>query len=253
MAVGNLESVVRVRADAAHPILRRAALTLLAAAFAAAFFVMNALMRGRAAPSLETPLDRAIPFWPPAVVAYGLVYLFLFIPVLQIRDLRLFARAVYAFCAYNLVALAVFLLVPTRYPRPESLPVDSFFSWCVGLVYAADPGYNNFPSLHVANATFIALLARRVDRRVGAIVLALAAAIAGSTVLVKQHWIADVIAGAALGGAAYRIGVARGAAAEAERQDLAFPRRFLLALAAAYGLGVGALAIARAAGGEAPK
>ena len=231
---------------ASAPAARRAALTLLAAAFAAAFFVTNELLRGREAPSLETPLDRAIPFFPPAVVAYGLVYFFLLVPVLEVRDLRLFARAVYAFCAYNLVALAVFLLLPTRFPRPAALPVDSFFTWAVALVYAADPGYNNFPSLHVANAVFIACVARRVDRPAGAVITALAAAIAASTVLVKQHWIVDVIAGGALGWAACRLGVAPAVPAGARREDLAYPRSLLVGLAAAYALFAGALAIAYA-------
>ena len=53
------------------------------------------------------------------------------------------------------------------------------------------------PSLHVANSTFVALVSRRLDPLVGRITLPICAGIIISTALVKQHWVADALSGAA--------------------------------------------------------
>jgi membrane-associated phospholipid phosphatase len=63
--------------------------------------------------------------------------------------------------------------------------------------------YNCFPSLHVAYAFVSALTCSRVHPGVGAAAALWAALIGVSTVYTKQHYVADVIAGALEAYAAY--------------------------------------------------
>jgi membrane-associated phospholipid phosphatase len=197
------------------------------------YLVTNQLSVGREALTLATPLDRAIPFVPVAIVVYSSIYLFLFLPVLQIRDLALFSRTAKAFCVYNGLSLLVFVLVPVQVERPEVV-IDSLWTWGVAFNYACDPPYNSFPSMHVSNAVFATLIALRLDPPVGRVTGAWALAIIASTLLIKQHWIVDLVAGGALGWAGYRFGVLPAIPRDAAPGALVFPRRYLSAVVVAY-------------------
>jgi membrane-associated phospholipid phosphatase len=74
----------------------------------------------------------------------------------------------------------------------------------VRLLYRLDAGWNVFPSLHVAHSVLVTLLYLQHDRRRSPLVAAGTALIALSTVLVKQHYIVDVPAGALLAWLCYR-------------------------------------------------
>ena len=52
-----------------------------------------------------------------------------------------------------------------------------------------------FPSLHVAHTTMLALLLIKDRPRLGPVALAMATALALSTLTTKQHFIADVLSG----------------------------------------------------------
>jgi membrane-associated phospholipid phosphatase len=66
------------------------------------------------------------------------------------------------------------------------------------VLYALDPPYNLCPSLHVSIAVLAAMsMSRALGRRAPLSSLA-AAVVAVSTCLVKQHFLIDVFAGAAL-------------------------------------------------------
>ena len=56
-----------------------------------------------------------------------------------------------------------------------------------------DPPGNVFPSLHVAHTTMLALLLLKDRPRLGLVALAMATALALSTLTTKQHFIADVL------------------------------------------------------------
>ena len=62
-------------------------------------------------------------------------------------------------------------------------------------VYAGDNPYNDFPSLHTSLSTIMAIHWWRTDRRLGIIAAVWTALIVASTVLVKQHYVADVASG----------------------------------------------------------
>jgi len=220
--------------------MRRTILTLIAVGVFSLYVISNQVTAARAAaglvPSttLETPLDKLIPFFPFAELIYLSVYLFLFLPVVHIKHPVVFERTAYAFYTYNLACIAFFWVFPVRMIRQEFAIYD-LWSWGVAFNYAYDPPYNNFPSLHVSNAVFAGLVARRLDRPVGLVALAVAAGISVSTLLVKQHWIVDVVAGIAVASAAYYAIVAPAVPKDAPPEELAFPRRLPMVLVWIYG------------------
>ncbi len=70
------------------------------------------------------------------------------------------------------------------------------------LVYASDQPYNDFPSLHTSLSTIVAIHWWRIDRRAGWGAAAWSVLIIASTLLIHQHYLADVGGGLALGIAA---------------------------------------------------
>ena len=174
--------------------------TLLASSFvslAPLYFVIAVLTRGRPTHAPEVALDRALSVQPAWMLVYGSLYVFILIlPVLVVRERELFRRGLQAYLMVMLVAYAGFLLYPTAAPGPDEVAGDGFAAWTLRLLYSLDPPFNCFPSLHVAYAFVSALTCYRVHRGVGAAAAFWAALIGISTLYTKQHYVADVIAGA---------------------------------------------------------
>lgn len=164
--------------------------------------------------SLATPLDDAIPFLPGSVVVYWSILPMALLPIFVLRDPRLFRRVAIAYAAAITVSLAVFVAFPVTSAgirvMTEATAASGFVGWLLRLLHTLDPPLNLFPSLHLALATLSALAVRRVNPTLGALALAWTACIAVSVCTTKQHFVADVIAGVALGALAYAAIVARG-------------------------------------------
>jgi membrane-associated phospholipid phosphatase len=175
------------------------------------YFVVAAAIPAHRALTLSSSLDRLIPLVPAWAYVYGAIYSVAVVPLFIVRDARVLRRVALGFMAINLLAGLVFLAFPTRMERPEwvGLPVGSFTQWSMGLIYALDPPVNCLPSLHVANAFYVGSVARSFDRRVGRFMFALAFLIAFSTLLVKQHYLLDVVSGALLGCGIARLAIPR--------------------------------------------
>ena len=140
-----------------------------------------------------TWLDQVIPFVPALLPVY-LVYLPLYWwTAARQRNDRDLNRIIYGVYFQLLLCLPFFVLFPVRMPRelfyrPEQYPwVDFFWRWF-------DAPNNCFPSLHVANCLLFVQFNWALPRR-GLYAFAFVAIIA-STVLVKQHYVADLAAGA---------------------------------------------------------
>jgi membrane-associated phospholipid phosphatase len=151
-----------------------------------------------------TWIDEAIPFWPATGLVYAAIYFFLVGTFVVLRDLSVVSRFLYACLFTQIVAAACFVLWPTVYPRElYEIPLHAsrFDAAIVELVRGMDTPANCLPSLHVSTVVLCAgaLLA---DRRSFAGVLT-AVPLALSTLTFKQHYVADVIAGLALGLVAY--------------------------------------------------
>ncbi len=63
------------------------------------------------------------------------------------------------------------------------------------IVYHTDPGFNVFPSMHVANSLFVALIFYRYNKKVGQVFWGIALLISGSIFFVKQHYLIDFVGG----------------------------------------------------------
>lgn len=151
----------------------------------------------------ELAFDRALPLVPAWALVYGLFYLYLIVlPVFVVRDVPHVRRTFFAYLAVWISAYIVFLVYPTVAPRPAVVAGDGFAVWGLRFLYGADPPYNCFPSLHVAHSFVSAFTCRRVHRGVGRAALVCAALVAMSTMLTKQHYVVDVIAGITMAAAA---------------------------------------------------
>jgi membrane-associated phospholipid phosphatase len=168
---------------------------------------------------LTTSLDRRIPFVPELVWAYELCYVLPFLTLVVVRDARRFVVARWAIALAVLVAFSAYVIVPVSFERPV-IAGTSLSERVVAFEYAMDftPTVNNWPSLHVAISWIIgrAMIGQR-GRVTDALVVAAVAAITVSTVFVKQHLLADVVAGALLAVAAWRIIAMRGSTARTMR------------------------------------
>jgi len=144
-----------------------------------------------------TPLDG----WLPRLHALAPVYLayfpFLLWVFLRLAGARCFARHLAAPLGVSAVSVGVFLVWPTRTPRPP-IGVDGWCDALVAGIRAVDPPGNSFPSLHVSLAVLAAFLAVRHGFLSAAVASLVTAAILLSTVAIGQHVALDVAGGVLL-------------------------------------------------------
>jgi membrane-associated phospholipid phosphatase len=160
---------------------------------------------------LATPLDTAIPFMP----EWAIFYLYLFYPLsaltmawFSLVEYRRGYSLAFSLILINLAADLVYLVFPvtTDLWRQQLLAhpmVGNAFASAMYAHYASDPSFNCFPSLHAAVATVCWYAWHRYARqRKSAVVrgIAIGMLVVGigvvlSTLFVKQHYIADEIAG----------------------------------------------------------
>ncbi len=145
---------------------------------------------------MKTPIDDLIPVIPPFVIPYvslePLIYTSLVL-FLLFRT-RIFQSAALSMIAAWLISYAFYVFLQSLVIRPQLTGTDPFTQMILQ-VYASDNPYNDFPSLHTSLSTIMAMHWWRVDKRIGVPVAIWVALIVGATVFIKQHYIADVIAG----------------------------------------------------------
>ena len=209
------------------------------------YFIITSLTRNWPVHTPELPLDRAVPLEPAWMLVYGSLYVFIgVLPLMVVRQRELFRRALAGYLAVMLFAYAGFLAYPTLAPRPDVVPGGGFAAWSLRLIYEIDTPYGCFPSLHVAWAFVSALTCYRVHAGVGWAAAGWATLISVSTLYTKQHYVVDVIVGAAAAFAAYATFIRtypRDAVPAADR--LAAPRR-ALTVVGIFALVVGGLWLA---------
>jgi len=152
----------------------------------------------------ELALDRWLPLVPAWAIVYGTAYLFLIVlPILVVRREAHIRRMYLAYLSVWVTAYVGFLLFPTVAPRSANVPGEGFAVWGLRFLYSADPASNCFPSLHVAHSFVSALSCYRIHRGLGFVAAFWALLVAVSTVLAKQHYVLDVVAGMLLALLAY--------------------------------------------------
>jgi membrane-associated phospholipid phosphatase len=99
-----------------------------------------------------------------------------------------------------LVSYAFYFFLQSYVARP-SVTGHDIFSSMVRSIYASDAPYNDFPSLHTSLSAIIAIHWWNIDRRIGIPAALWTTLIVASTVLVHQHYVADVALGLVLAAA----------------------------------------------------
>ncbi|MGJ7569462.1 phosphatase PAP2 family protein [Variovorax sp. RB2P76] len=149
-----------------------------------------------------TALDHLIAFQPYTLGAYLSLWLYVGVaPGLQLtfRELLVYGLWISGLC---LTGLGIFYLWPTQIPP---LPIDASGYPGFAMLQGVDAAGNACPSMHVAVAIFTAVRVHDVLRRARTPAFLYwinwfwFAAIAYSTLAVKQHVVLDVLAGALLG------------------------------------------------------
>jgi membrane-associated phospholipid phosphatase len=148
-------------------------------------------------------VERYIPLWPAWSLVYIGVHPISITPALGLVDPRLLRRHVIGQAAIVALSSAAWALYPVAFRRIE-MPADppDFGAWVLASIYGRDPIVNCLPSTHCAMAVYTASALWRVSAGLGAWAYVTAAAIGVSTLFTKEHYLVDVIAGFALGGAA---------------------------------------------------
>jgi membrane-associated phospholipid phosphatase len=173
----------------------------IAAGFFLAYFFVGARPHTSLA-GLHTRMDDAIPFIPSTVVVYLSAFLAVFQPVVFVRPIELFRRTAIAYALAIALSITVFLAIPMSADslriNATSLDTSRLFPWLVARLYALDPPTNLFPSLHVSLTLLAAVSVWMTSRRAGMVAACWALCIALSACTVKQHFVVDVVGGAAV-------------------------------------------------------
>ena len=157
---------------------------------------------------LRTPLDQAIPVVPVFAIPYVSLtpYIAATMALLLLLRVRLFRSAAAAMIIAWLVSYAFYFFLQSYVARPELTGTDPLTA-LIRTVYAGDQPYNDFPSLHTSLSTIVAVHWWRVDRRVGLAAGAWTLLIVASTVLIHQHYLADLAGGLILAAFACLVGL----------------------------------------------
>ena len=138
------------------------------------------------------PGERAIPFIPAAIFGYFFAYAGMLLIYFVEDDARHFFMTWQRFMALLTIHFLCFLLFPFRMERPIVIGTDLSIlvtRW----FYSVDQPVNLFPSLHVALPLLATLQLWTFKRRWAIAYAVMTAIIAVSVVLVKQHYIIDVL------------------------------------------------------------
>jgi hypothetical protein len=147
-----------------------------------------------------TALDTAIPFWPQSGLVYSAMFAFLLGAYVALPDYTRVTRFLHACLFCQIVAVLCFILWPTVYPR-ELFPLPSgtgaLGTALVAFYRSMDTPANCLPSLHVS--TVVVCVGALRGSRLFVPGLVLSVPLILSTLTFKQHYVADVGTGLALG------------------------------------------------------
>jgi membrane-associated phospholipid phosphatase len=170
------------------------------------WFVWGVLYFGAAhithAPSarvFEDSILARLPLMPAFTPIYLGVHVFSVVPYCAVPEPRLLRRYLLGNLLIVSLSAIAWVALPVRLDRPPfAADLPGFGAWLLRLVYASDPITNCFPSAHCSVAVYAAIGLRFASRRLFVWGIATAVAICASTIFTKQHYLADVAAGAVL-------------------------------------------------------
>ena len=157
------------------------------------------LNHGPAVINLHTALDSAIPVVPVFVIPYDSLqpYIYATLILFLLFRTKYFQSACLAMITVLFISYGFYYFLQSEVIRPVLTGTDTF-SKMVMNVYAGDNPFNDFPSLHTSLSTILAIHWVKVNKPLGIVLSIWTALIVASTLLIKQHYIADMIFGLAL-------------------------------------------------------
>lgn len=152
--------------------------------------------------NLQSTFDQAIPFVKYFALPYSIWIFYIYVCVVYFfkRDVRVYYRAMLTYTVSALICYAIYSVFQTTVPRPEFIGND-VFTRLVAYIYHRDQPFNCFPSIHVFSSymVFRLVLSPTVrNKRAVLLIGTMSGLIILSTLFIKQHVIADVIAGVLL-------------------------------------------------------
>ena len=143
--------------------------------------------------------EKSIPFVPWMIVGYSFVFVLVAILFLVIDNMPDFYEMCLRFLIMTLICFAVFLVFPVRMDfRPQVKITGEWITSMVSFYFWLDKPYNLFPSMHLSASFFSAFYCMRKGPIIGWITMIMALIVGVSVVLIKQHYILDVVAGFAV-------------------------------------------------------
>jgi len=167
------------------------------------YFIVGFLTSEARARSLQTSLDDSIPFLPWSIYFYVWAYTIMFYPVFIIRCPCLLRRYFLSTAVVSVVCFSCWVAFPVGSTAfrvdLDQISRSTFHGWGMWLLYTTDPQYNLFPSLHIAGAVIVGLVAKQVRATYCWIIMPAIVVISISILTTKQHYIIDGLAGGLVG------------------------------------------------------
>jgi len=151
-------------------------------------------------------LDMAVPFVPEWIYFYLSTYVFVFLPVVFVSSAQWFNRVVLGYVFVTATCHLIYLAWPSSVQRADMINPHRLSERLIAGFQQTCRPYNNFPSMHMAYVVLCVCLAFRLQPiALGVALAAWAFLIALSTLLTKQHYIADIAGGLFVGAVAYSL------------------------------------------------
>ncbi len=153
--------------------------------------------------NLILEIDKSIPFMPEFVWIYHSIFFQVFlVMVCFIKDKKLFFTTFWSCVVCSAILFLFYTILPSFYPRAE-IDIASLSAQLVELTRTYDAAHNTFPSGHVTFSWLmsLALSKTRIAQSqpgLSSLFLLWAIGISMSTLVIKQHYVVDVISGCML-------------------------------------------------------
>ncbi len=152
---------------------------------------------------LKTVIDDMIPFKQAFVLPYIYWFFFVFAILLYfaVVDYRSYFRLLMSIIAGMFICFIIYYFYPTTVPRPRVTGNDFLSGLVRNVIYKKDNPFNCFPSIHVLNSMLVTMFFCRFNKNLllrGWAILS-CVSICLSTLFIKQHYMADVVASILLG------------------------------------------------------
>lgn len=158
------------------------------------YFIIGSVVDPADGISLATTADDKIPFVPIFIFPYLALYSLFLMPFFLVRDKEFFRVFAWSYITVMVFCYLIFWNFPVTLYHPEVEVVD-FTTWSLSVLFGADPPVNCFPSMHAAMALMAALTIYEINRVKGVFAFFVTFMIGISTLLIKQHYIADILGG----------------------------------------------------------